>query len=100
MNMDDFERQLQRQTIRDLPPEWREESLRAARVESRSSQRVLTEPDMSWWRAFFWPSQQAWAGVVTVWLVIAALQFSSAETAKLGSRKAAPTSQQVLELLQ
>lgn len=75
MNADDFEQQLERQPLRALPPEWREQILGKARVESPSELSSLGSPAAQWWRELLWPCPQAWAGVVTVWLVIFGLRF-------------------------
>ena len=97
MKPDDFENQLQRQPLREAPSEWRAEILHAAtnavaadvrrrtdeaRTVSQSN-RLLTSAATSqaWWREWFWPSPQAWAGLAAVWLIILSLNSTTASRA-------------------
>ena len=65
--MNDFERQLQRQPMRDLPADWRREIL--AQCED------LAPAAPSWsWREWLWPSPTAWAALAAVWVAFFALQ--------------------------
>ena len=75
MNADDFEHLLRRQTPRQLPPQWREEILAAARA------RGSTVGCQSWLASLnaqlstiFWPSPKAWAGLAAAWLVAFSVQ--------------------------
>ena len=91
MKPDDFENQLQRQPLRAASPEWREEILRQAhdsvgadlrRLKLRSTpgemnQSLLTSAPTTWWREWFWPSPQAWAGLAAVWLAIVGLNATT-----------------------
>lgn len=64
--MNDFERQLQRQPLRDLPADWRREIL--GKCEAATS----VGPAWSW-REWLWPSPKAWAALAAVWVVFFAL---------------------------
>ncbi len=81
MNTDDFEELLRRQTLRQLPPEWRQEILEAT---SSKCARVLTARLPPTWletlnsrlSAIFWPSPKAWAGLAAAWVVVLSVQFA------------------------
>lgn len=76
--MNDFEKQLRRQPLRSVPPEWRREILQAALGTTHPQQ-------PAWWRQLLWPCPQAWAGIAAVWLVVIVLNFATSE-------QSAPTS--------
>ena len=70
MKPDDFEKQLERQPRRDVPPEWREEILKAARASSIPRASRLAPQAVPWWHEWLWPAPQAWAALAAVWVVI------------------------------
>jgi hypothetical protein len=63
----EFENQLQRQPLREIPLHWRGKILAAA------------QPQPSRWREWFWPCPQAWATLAAVWIVIFGLNVSMAK---------------------
>jgi hypothetical protein len=76
MNSDDFEKRLQRQSPREIPPAWRERILTAAESE--------TPPPTSWrfsilhpLCSFLRPHRAAWAGMAGAWLLILAMNLSA-----------------------
>src|SRR5258708_827213 len=69
--MSDFERKLAAQSFREPPAEWREEILRRSADAARATERAESP-----WRAWLWPSPQAWAGLAALWLIFFALQFA------------------------
>jgi len=75
MKLDEFEKEMQRQPLRQVPPEWRAAILRSARAAAASRSSLLTPHAVSWWREWLWPSPKAWAGLAAVWLVIAGLNL-------------------------
>lgn len=75
MNTDDLERQLQRQRLRPIPPAWRADILRAARQAMASGDDAADEHPVPWWRAWLWPSPEAWAGLAVVWVLILGLNY-------------------------
>jgi len=77
MNTDDFEKRMQRLPMRPVPPTWRADILRAAREARRSQTAPERSEAVSWWRALFWPSPAAWAGVAAVWALILGLNYSA-----------------------
>lgn len=70
--MNDFERLLQSQKVRQIPSEWRVEILGAAL--SRKAQESQQPP---WWLAWLWPSPVAWAAVACAWGLIIGLNMAS-----------------------
>src|SRR2546421_672463 len=75
MNAEDFEKQLERQPLRTLPSEWREQILECAQIKARARRAPIKSQSQRWWRELLWPCPQAWAGVAAVWLVIVGLHF-------------------------
>jgi hypothetical protein len=74
MNPNDFEKRLQRQSLRPIPADWREEILAAARgPKVRASNPITFRDRLS---ALLWPCPQAWAGLAAVWIFILAVCFA------------------------
>ena len=71
--MNDFERKLSQQTFRAPPPD-----LRAAILGTPAN---VIVPDRWIWRDWLWPSPRAWAALAALWVIFAALSFSTGETA-------------------
>ncbi len=97
-NMDEFEKQLSRQPLREVPAEWRAEILSAAAAAT-----PVAVP-----RPFFlstlnaqlstvlWPCPQAWAGLAAIWMVIFAVNFSMRDQKPAEAEKSPPPSPQIL----
>jgi hypothetical protein len=66
----EFEKQLERQTMRELPREWRSQILKAA---SGAERPTLVERLSGW----LWPHPRAWAGLAAAWVVIFLLHLSA-----------------------
>ncbi len=81
MTPDDFEQKIQRQAIRQVPAEWRERILAAARCQDQpaASAKVGSVESAAWWRNWFWPSPWAWGGAAAAWMMIFALNFAASE---------------------
>jgi hypothetical protein len=102
MNRDDFENNLQRQSLRQLPATWHEEILAAAHVAAGS--RLSTLGSRPSWlsilnhqlSAILWPSPKAWAGLAAVWLVILAANLATRDGSPVLARSALPPSPTVL----
>ena len=77
MKPDAFENQLQRQPLRTAPSEWRAEILRSAHASVSPRASRVTLQALPWWREWLWPSPQAWAGLATLWIVIAVLNVTT-----------------------
>jgi len=103
MKPDDFEKQLQRQPLREVPSEWRADILREANssvaadvrlnLPGQESQSLLTSAT-SWWREWLWPCPQAWAGLAAVWMIIFGLNATTpAGPANLVKRSPAPSAE-------
>jgi len=106
MNTDDFEKRLQRQPPRKIPPDWRAGILSAARRGAQtlhvspfthSSRRSQTKADHAPHNAFhvsrfthhasrithqlstlLWPHPKAWAGLAAIWLGLLVVNFGTA----------------------
>ena len=109
--MNEFERKLERQPLRPIPREWKEEIFaaldrerqpvssrdgseserfgrNAAIVESR---RLLRFQVSHSWREWLWPSPAAWAALLALWAGLLALYFSAPHTrATVATQPAAP----------
>ena len=77
MKPDDFEKQLQRQPLRETPAAWREEILQAARSASVSLPSHPATQASSWWQEWLWPCPQAWAGLAALWIVVLGLNLTA-----------------------
>src|SRR5436190_24093985 len=74
MNTDNFEKQLQRQPLRQVPGDWREDILRTARAGVPAAQGgVLVRAGVKLWRELIWPCRHAWSGLAALWIVIAVI---------------------------
>jgi hypothetical protein len=116
MKPDNFEQRLQRQPLRQVPAEWREEILREGRraaVPEIGDADTASLPKWSWlstsWlgeakrrrlnsqlSTILWPHPQAWAGLATVWILIFAVNFSTRDQSPIMARKSAPPSPEVI----
>jgi hypothetical protein len=98
MNAGDFEKQLKRQALRQVPDEWRAEILQKAEASTRNSKSAETQ-NPSWLSTLIshlstilWPHPKAWAGLAAVWIVIGSLQFASSDhTNRLAARVERPS---------
>jgi hypothetical protein len=111
MNPDDFEKRLQRQPLRQVPAEWREEILSAARQASLSHHasrvthhappsRSLLSTINSQLSTLLWPHPAAWAGLAAVWLVILGINLTTRDAAQAVAKNASPVSPQVFMAFQ
>jgi len=73
MNMDDFEKKLQRQTLRQIPSDWREAILQTAQERTPATvQRLapmLIRAVLIAWRELVQPCRYAWFGMAALWLI-------------------------------
>ena len=103
----EFEKELQRQPQRPLPPAWRAEILSAARQAAPRRQlspvvpRTLFSTLSAQLSTVLWPHPRAWAGLAAIWLLIFALDFTAHEpSGRKVAGQAGPPSPQMRELLQ
>jgi hypothetical protein len=66
----EFENQLERQPMRELPPEWRTEIL-------ASAGRAERVPLIKWFSTWLWPHPRAWAGLAAAWVLIFLLHLTA-----------------------
>ena len=110
MKSDPFEQQLRRQPLRDVPPEWRETILSAARQAAESPRPPRPTSNVSAWRLLFstlnsqlstllWPAPRAWGGLAAVWLAIAGMNLATRDTAaRISGSDPLPSHQLLLSL--
>ena len=70
MKPDDFEKQLQRQPLRQPPAAWREQILAATQANIPREKRVAETELLTGWRALLARIPVAWSAVAAVWLFI------------------------------
>ncbi len=100
MNHDDFEQELRRQPLRQVPAEWREEILAAAsresRVESRAPKNFWSSSAVCRLSSVFWPHPAAWAGLAVIWIFLIAMNFTLHDTAPVMAEKFSPPTAEVI----
>jgi hypothetical protein len=91
----DFEKQLERQPMRELPQEWRAEILaaaRAAQADSPGSRRTGFLAQIS---SLFWPYQRGWAALGAAWVVILLFHFTAPNESRPSQFASMPSSQSI-----
>ena len=99
--MEQFERRLSRQPLRQIPAEWRTEIVERASSLSPSVKAKKIEISkmpvlLLICRDLLWPHPRAWAGLAAVWILIFAVDFSMRDTAPVMAEKATPPSPEVV----
>ena len=61
--MNDFEHDLKKLRVRQVPEHWRAEILRKAQADEPNHQ--------PWWAALLWPSPKAWGALGAAWVMMA-----------------------------
>src|ERR1035441_4103681 len=111
MNADDFEQRVQRQPLRQLPGEWRQEILSAARQAScphhasRITHHVPTSSSLlstlhHQLSTLLWPHPVAWAGLAAVWVVILGINLTTRDASTALAKHTSPVSPQVFMAFQ
>src|ERR1035437_1002053 len=106
MSPDDFEKRLQRQPLRQLPSEWRQEILSAARQTSSPyhasrithhapPSRSLLSTIHHQLSTLLWPHPVAWAGLAAVWVAILGINLTTRDASTAVAKHASPVSPQV-----
>jgi hypothetical protein len=106
MSPDDFEKRLQRQPLRQLPSEWRQEILSAARQASspyhasRITHHASSSPSLLstinyQLSTLLWPHPVAWAGLAAVWVAILGINLTTRDASTAVAKHALPVSPQV-----
>ncbi len=111
MNADDFEQRVKRQPLRQMPAEWRQEILSAARQAShlhhasRITHHVPTSPSLlstihHQLSSLLWPHPTAWAGLAAAWAVILGVNLTTRDASIAVAKHASPVSPQVFMAFQ
>jgi hypothetical protein len=109
MKPDDFEKHLQRQPLRRVPGEWREEVFSAARQAARVEPshhlsphglRTVLSTLGSQLSSLLWPHPAAWAGLAAVWVVILGLHGATPDAPRLAAKGGPSPSPQVFMAFQ
>jgi hypothetical protein len=100
MKLDDFEQRLQRQLLREVPVEWREDILRVARDAASSG--LAPHPSLlsAIRHQLSTLLRPSWAGLAAAWVVIFVLQFAARDSAPALAKGRAPAPPQVVAALQ
>ena len=96
-----FENRLRRQSLRQIPAEWRAEIVgQASRRSSLAGAKKMETGKMPVLlhilREFFWPNPKAWAGLAAIWIFILLLNFSTRDQTPVLAEKVSPPSPEVL----
>ena len=85
MKMDDFEKELKRQPLRPIPPDWKRRILLSADREDNSDQKQIRAGWSVSIRELLWPAPAAWSALAAIWIVIAGLRMASMDSEKPGA---------------
>jgi len=103
MKPDDFEQKLRRQSLRQIPAEWREEILREADTVAGSRPSTLDFRPAGFLSTLnaqlstiLWPHPKAWAGLAAVWILILAVDFSIRDKSPVVAEKSVSSSPEVV----
>src|SRR5437899_3269802 len=109
MNLDDFEKRLHGQPMREIPSEWRSEILAATRqgANTQHAARSTLHAPRSLLSALnhqlstlLWPSPKAWAALAALWIVILAVNGSVGGASQQIAENLTPPSPQLMLALQ
>ena len=96
-----LEQRLKRQSVRQIPAEWRTEILKASGTRFIRQPATVAEYSLlsklnCCLASLFWPHPAAWAGLAAVWIFIFAVNFSIQEKTPVVAEKIAPPSPEVM----
>jgi hypothetical protein len=97
--MNEFEQKLSRQSLKQIPGEWRAEIL--AKAESaiapqKRNQDGSNPNPILWLRELFWPHPKAWAGLAAIWIFIFIVNFTIRDKTPMIAEKVSPPSPEVV----
>jgi len=96
MTNDDFENQLRRVPMREIPADWRGQILSAAKQPVRMDAPVAKSARQTWWRDLLWPSPLAWAALVLIWFGILLSNVTGASQSSKGRQIASISAEDVI----
>jgi hypothetical protein len=113
MKPDDFEQKLRRQSLKEIPAEWREEILAVMATDANRRQEISREFTFAatsfrkllstlnaQLSTLLWPHPKAWAGLAAIWILILAVDFSMRDQSPVLAEKSTPPSPEVMVELQ
>src|SRR2546430_18777 len=111
MNLDDFEKRLQGQRMREIPSEWRNEILSATRqaTDIQPATRFTHHASRITYAlstlnhhlsTILWPSPRAWAGLAAIWVIVLAVNHSVTGGSQQIAKHLSPPSPQLILALQ
>ena len=83
---DEFEKELKKQPIRQVPEHWRAQILREAKANTLKRE---LQPS---WAGLLWPSPKAWATLAAAWMFLISFGVATRES---GAPKEAPEATQL-----
>jgi hypothetical protein len=81
----EFENQLQRQPMREIPQHWRGRIL------------AVAQPPSAWWQTWFQPWPQAWKALGAAWVVIFIFHFTTPDEPRPAGKSYPPQSFAMLQ---
>jgi hypothetical protein len=100
--LEQFEKLLESQSLRQAPAEWRSEILSAA-SQARTAQKIQPAAGRSFLSilnhrlaSLLWPHPVAWAGLAAVWIFVLAAHFAMSDDAPAIAEKTLPPSPEVV----
>jgi hypothetical protein len=98
--MEQFERRVSRQPLRQLPADWRGEILATANASAPPAANAARPGFLSALNhqlsTVFWPHPKAWAGLAAAWIFIFAVNFSMRDPSPRVAEKYSPPSPEVI----
>ena len=101
--MNEFEQKISRQSLRQIPGEWRAEILAAVNSPARREEAKtisflsILNHQLS---TIFWPHPKAWGALAAVWIFIFALNFSIRDKSPTVAEKISPSSPEMVAELE
>jgi hypothetical protein len=77
MDVDKFEQDLKRASMRPVPAHWRSDILAAALEAQANSQVPTRAPEPVRWGVWLWFRRLAWGGLAAAWVVIFTLNWAA-----------------------
>ena len=105
-DIEQFEQDLRRRSLRPIPAGWRDQILREAQFAAGSAPAARLERRGAaslthWISSLLWPHPAAWAALAAIWIFIFAVRFSIQDKPPVVAEKvSSPSPEMVAELRQ